>query len=248
MLVHKVNKVQTKGVKALDMKLIEKIKKLLALSESSNENEAKVAMLKAQELLIKHKLSIKEVKEIKITNDSIKEKVSSISFRQGKWKAQLGDLIAENFGCYQYFKRGTSRTIAFFGKEEDILVCNIVLEYAVDCINSSVRKLKYRYFKDGYSTRGLENDYALGFINGLEKMFEEQKRKNEKWGLVLVKDAEVVEAYNNINFKGSINTDTSFKGHSDAFYQGKEEGENFSISDKITEGDSKEQLALVENN
>ena len=42
----------------MDEKLIEKIKKLLALSESSNENEAKIAMLKAQELLAKHKLSI----------------------------------------------------------------------------------------------------------------------------------------------------------------------------------------------
>lgn len=235
-------------MKILDVKLIEKIKKLLALSESSNENEAKVAMLKAQELLVKHKLSIKEVKEYKINNTSIKEKVSNISFRQGKWKAKLGDIIAENFGSYQYFRRGTSRTIAFFGKEEDILVCNIVLEYAVDCILSAVKKMRYQYYKDGYSTKGLENDYALGFINGLEKMFEEQKKNNQEWGLVLVKDAEVVEAYNNINFKGSIDTNTSFQGYSEAYYQGKEDGEKFSISDKITEGENEEQLTLSASN
>jgi uncharacterized protein YoaH (UPF0181 family) len=35
-------------------KIVEKIQKLLALSESSNENEAKLSMLKAQELLAKH--------------------------------------------------------------------------------------------------------------------------------------------------------------------------------------------------
>ncbi len=232
----------------MNVKLVEKIKKLLALSESSNENEAKVAMLKVQELLVKHKLSIKEVKEYKIINTSIKEKVSKVSFRQGKWKAQLGSVIAENFGCYQYFKRGTSRTIAFFGNEEDIIVCNIVLEYAVECITNTVKRLRYQYFKDGYSTKGLENDYALGFINGLEEMFEEQKKKNQEWGLVLAKDVEVVKAYNNINFKGSINTDTSFQGHSEAYYQGKEDGEKFRNTDKIAEGETEEQLTISMTN
>ena len=47
----------------MDTKVIEKIQKLLALSESSNENEAHAAMLRAQALLAKHKLSLKEVKE-----------------------------------------------------------------------------------------------------------------------------------------------------------------------------------------
>ena len=182
----------------MDEKLIEKIKKLLALSESSNENEAKIAMLKAQELLAKHKLSIKEIKDYKIADDSIREKISSISFRQGKWKAKLGGLISENFGCYQYFKTNKSQTIAFFGREEDIIVCNIVLEYAVDSILSTVKSLRYQYFREGYSS--------------------------------------------NIKFKGSINTNTSFKGYTEAYEKGKEDGEKFSISNKITEGKTEDEL------
>ena len=35
----------------------EKIRKLLALAESENENEAKAALLKARELMAEHKLS-----------------------------------------------------------------------------------------------------------------------------------------------------------------------------------------------
>lgn len=121
----------------MDIKLIEKIKKLLALSESSNKHEAESALLKAQELLAKHKLSIKEVKEFKINNSAIKEKISNITFTKAKWKAQLARLIADNFGCYFYFKVRYSKAITFFGREEDITVCNIVLEYAIDCINSA---------------------------------------------------------------------------------------------------------------
>lgn len=228
----------------MDIKVVKKIKKLLALSESSNENEAKVSLLKAQELLAKHKLSLKEVKDFKIYNSAIKEKISAVSFTKAKWKAKLARLIADNFGCYYYFKLRRTHTIAFFGREEDIIVCNIVLEYAVDCINSTVKRLRYQYSRDGYSTKGLENDYALGFIKGLNNMFEEQKKANQEWGLVLVKDAEVVEAHENIEFKGTVNTNTQFQGYTSVYYQGCEDGEKFSISDKIAEGEVENEPTL----
>lgn len=229
----------------MDIKIIEKIKKLLALSESSNENEAQLSLLKAQELLVKHKLSLKEVREFKVYNSEIKEKRSNVSFTKAKWKAKLGRLIAENFGCYMYYKTHRTQTITFFGREEDIIICTIVLEYAIDSINSKVRRLRYQYSKDGYSTRGVENDYALGFISGLAEKFEEQKRKNQEWGLILVKDKEVTEAHENIKFKGSINTSTKFQGHDDAYYEGQDDGKQFSISDKIAEEQTEEQLALA---
>lgn len=43
-------------------KIIEKIKKLLALTDSPYADEAEAAMLKAQELLLKHGLSIVNAK------------------------------------------------------------------------------------------------------------------------------------------------------------------------------------------
>ncbi|KAB3535652.1 DUF2786 domain-containing protein [Alkaliphilus pronyensis] len=221
----------------MNAKIVEKIKKLLALSESSNEYEAQLSMLKAQELLVRHKLSLKEVRESKIYDSKIKEKVSKVSFTKAKWKAQLAKLIADNFGCYCYFKTRRTHTIAFFGRDEDIDICNIVLEYAVDCIDSKVKRLRYIQVRDGYSTKGLENDYALGFINGLQKKYEEQKRVNQDWGLILVKDREVVEAHSQINFKKRININTSFRGFSDVYYEGCEDGKKFSIADKITDSD-----------
>lgn len=42
----------------------EKIKKLLALSESSNEHEAKAALLKARELMAEHKISMSDTMEV----------------------------------------------------------------------------------------------------------------------------------------------------------------------------------------
>lgn len=47
----------------MDTAVILEVKKLLALGESSNEHEAKLAIFRAQELLAKHKLPLKEIKE-----------------------------------------------------------------------------------------------------------------------------------------------------------------------------------------
>lgn len=228
----------------MDIKIVAKIQKLLALSESSNEHEAHLAMLKAQELLAKHKLSLKEVKELSVYNSAIKDKVTTISFKKAKWKALLAKLIANNFGCYTYFKVRNTNMIAFFGREEDIAICNIVLEYAVDSINSKVKRLRYEYSRNGYSTKGLENDYALGFIKGLSKKYEEQNKTNQEWGLVLAKDEEVVEAFGRKRFSRSYNANIEFQGYSDVYHEGRKDGSKFNISDKITEGEEPAVLSL----
>jgi hypothetical protein len=62
---------------------------------------------------------------------------------------------------------------------------------------------------------------------------------------VLVKDKEVVEAHDNIKFRRKINTDAHFQGYALAFEQGIDDGQKFSISDKIAENDTEKTLELV---
>lgn len=220
-------------------KIINKIKKLLALSESSNEHEAKVALIKSQELLIKHKLSIKDIKEYKDIKINVIENKTNVSFTKAKWKGRLAYVIGENFGCYSYFKTRRNNTVTFMGKDEDVTVCTIVLDYAIDCINNSIKKLKYQYYKKHSTVKGLENDYALGFIEGLENAFEKQKMSNQEWGLVLVKDQAVIDRYKGMKFKGSLNISRNFKGFNEVYQQGIEDGKKFSITDKVEEGEEK---------
>lgn len=221
----------------MENRIISKIKKLFALSESSNEHEAKAALIKAQELLMKHKLSIKEIKEYQYIKINVIENKTNVSFTKAKWKGRLAYIIAENFGCYSYFKTMKNNTVAFMGKDEDVTVCTIVLEYAIDCINNTVKKLKYQYYKKYNTTKGLENDYALGFIEGLENAFEKQKISNQEWDIVLVKDQAVIDRYNDMKFKVSINMSTKFKGFNEVYEQGVQDGEKFSITDKVAEGE-----------
>lgn len=76
-------------------------------------------------------------------------------------------------------------------------------------------------------------------------MFEEQKRQNQEWGLVLIKDQEVIDAYKNINFRGTIDINTNFEGFNEVYQEGCKDGEKFSISDKIANDNLNETLKIL---
>lgn len=213
--------------------IIVKIKKLLALSESSNENESKNALLKAQELLIKNKLSMEDIKENETEKVEVSTEITDITFTRAKWKSRLADVIADNFCCYNYILRSGTNRIVFMGKKEDVLVCKIVYSYAIESIKSTVKRMQYHFYKRRISVRGLETDYALGFIEGLKKSFEEQKSKNQEWGLVIIKDSKVVEEYKKITFTKTANFNSKYSGFSKAYEAGEKDGKRFNISDRI---------------
>lgn len=213
--------------------IIEKINKLLALSESDNEHESQLAMLKAQELLLKHKLSLREVRGYKHYTSPIVEKATIITFKKTTYKPLLAMLIAENYNCYTYLNTINNHRVIFYGREEDASIAATVLEYAVSFIETKVRKLRYQYYKNGYSTKGLENDYALGFVAGLEKSFARQVESNKEYQLVLAKDEDLKNKYEKLELNKTIYFSQKLKGFTEEYYEGVKDGQNFSISNKL---------------
>jgi hypothetical protein len=127
-----------KGVVKINTTIIFRIKKLLALR------------VKAQGLLEKHKLLLREVEECNDLKINVIENKTNITFTKAKWNGRLAYGIAENLGCYSFFRTNRTHAIIFMGRDEDVTVCTIALEYAVDCINSIVKKLRYEYSKIDY--------------------------------------------------------------------------------------------------
>ena len=220
----------------MDENVILKIKKLLALSNSSNENESKNAMLKAQRLMLEHKLTMRDIESHEEIN--ISSEKTNIRFRVAKWKAELARVIASNFGTKLYYTdcRAGSKTINFFGKEEDVTLCGIMMEYAVKCIKNDSKKLINKLKKDKrwkHFDRA-KTDYALGFIQGLKERFEEQLSQNEEWGLVLQIDPIVVEKYEEMSKDWKkVSVTEKFNNNAGIYNRGREEGKKFDISDKI---------------
>lgn len=214
--------------------IITKIQNLLQLAKSSNENEAKNAMLLAQKLLMRHKLSMKEVEEADVEEVVIEQHGTGCTYTKATWKGTLANIIADNFGCYTFVRKYYSKEVCFLGKDDDIQVCNIVFKYALEVIKIESNKFKNKYKKEGKSTVGVENTYAVAFIKGLMDAFEEQKSQHQEWGLVLIKDIRVTEAYENMNLKeGKRPKNLTTLSDAEIYKKAYEEGKSFSVSDKI---------------
>lgn len=211
----------------------EKIKKLLALSESSNEHEAKAALLKAKQLMIEHKIKESDLDEGKLEVVCLTSNLT-YSVRRDVWIGHLANVIADNYLCRAVVSRKygcQTRTSEFYGLPDDAEICLKVFEYAVDCIKSECDRIKKE--NRGYSAnfrKSLCNGYALGFIDGLQELFEEQSEVNkEKWGLVPVMSDEVAHSIDGFEVK-------SEKVSASSIYNaaGYAAGKNFNMGNKVT--------------
>lgn len=82
---------------------IEKIKKCLALSASSNEHEAEIALRQAQALMAKHGIDEAEMLAAGVSETYAK----AGALRQpANWETRLAGRVADAFGCSIVFKGG----------------------------------------------------------------------------------------------------------------------------------------------
>lgn len=207
----------------INEKIVDRIKKLLALSESDNEHEAQSAMVKAQELMAKHNL---EMKDINVTKSDVIRNESE-NAANATWKHWLGNLIADNFRCKLYVQnyRRTQRLV-FLGLKEDAEIALLIYEYALKVITKGANRVYREFKKLGYETRGIRNSYVRGFIDGLEEKFEDQKQAEKEYALVLYTPKEVREIFENMtlgearesNFKCSYDPEAVRSGYVDGKY------------------------------
>ena len=148
--------------------VIEKIQKLFALSESTNENEATLAMEKAHKLLTQYDLSIADI----TTNKSdIKEHILTTSGRVDSWKVLLYNAIADLNYCRILKSTYNHSTVIFIvGKEINIIATRTFLEYIENTIDRMVKE-QYGKGKDYIES------YKLGLALRLIKRIKELKYK-----------------------------------------------------------------------
>lgn len=184
----------------------EKIKKLLALSGSPNEGEAKAALLKARQLMAKHKLSEKDLKHL--DNQKVKHVTTTCNYTTltNAWACSLGITIAEHYCCHCFGSRTPgckTNYVGFVGLEDDVEVCERVFRYAYDFVVSEAKRETKR-FKDiwtGKQLREAREAYGFGFAYGVQEAFKQQDEENQEWALVMKTPTEVKEEVQRQNWK-----------------------------------------------
>ncbi len=208
----------------------DKIRKLLALAQSPEEAEAKAALLRARELMAKHKLTEADLEEAK--KRAVRNVLTDItcSKRRDPWIINLAAVIGESYCCegYRNHTKGCqTQTAGFIGLEDDVEICVTIFKYAVDCIRAGVKAIKKEL--DGYSPWYIKqqcDSYGFGFVNGVEKALKGQdEEKHDDWGLVLVMPKEVQEASQYLGkeeFRSRSEEAIDPKAYAQGYEQGKE--------------------------
>lgn len=186
----------------VEEKMIERIRKMLAKTTNNpSAEEAQTALLMAQELMAKHGLTMKDFEVAKQASKEVIQGEATDWTKLPWWYKKLSTILADNFRCYTFWRNsGRHQKLIFMGVKEDVEVCQTLFNYSILFVTQQAVKLRKKARKEGNSTDGLMNDYVSGFLSGLSDRYQEQVKKND-WGLILVKDAELITQYEAMTIK-----------------------------------------------
>ena len=205
----------------------DKIKKLLALGTSPNENEAKAALLKARELMAKYKMSDADFEDVKKAELKHMECDVKWTTDSGEiWLAELCKVIADNYCCVAAWMttKGTrTHALRISGMTGDVEICKAAVEYAVGFVRGNIKAIQRKYYQQDPKT--IASSYAKGFIIGLDIAFDQQKEEHPEWALVVVKPEEVSNYEDKLGNKSVKTKKTGF--NATAYSRGVNDGVAF---------------------
>ncbi len=169
-----------------DASIVERIKKLLALATSSNENESTAAAEKASLLLAQYNLSLADLgpnHHEEIDEDSVETTSKFVT-----WKMMLLSGIADANGC-SAMRNTYNGNMFLVGTSTNLIVCKHLYEYLSSAIE---KRAKYRKGNG----RGLAylNAFRVGCATRLRQRLLEQKQEMEKSGIAGSGDAAATPA------------------------------------------------------
>lgn len=221
--------------------LIEKIKKLLSLSENNpNEHEAAAAAEKARELLeayeiAEHELSEKPEEVTEAIHNTHKSKIP-------QWLLRLANTTAKHFNCeiiFHYKRYERSAFIKFLGTPTDIEIATYTFTY----LKRTIEEMSKNILPDnGASTRRFRESYRSGIVQGISNnLFVLRKKHNDtlkpemqtrSGDLILVKK-DAIQNYKRIRYPNLKTKTNSYNPEYDAFNRGREHGKGISINSAI---------------
>lgn len=234
------------------------IQKLLALSESTNEHEAVLALRKARELLTRHGLTMSDIRS---NTEESKGATSRVDFGKKvcpSWMVSLGTIVGEFFDCKTLY---TPSQVVFIGVKQDVEIA----AYSFTTARDRIEWLAYvrtgentERFKaqKGFSPRQLtganhpktwRNSWMSGFLSGLSSKLESVKQEQDEQietgtAIVLAKN-QIIQSVLDSQFsnRGSFQTSMT-RSNSSALRQGEADGREFSLSLGIETSSSNRRL------
>lgn len=178
-------------MKASKEKIIDKIRKLLKLSESPNVNESQRAIMKAQQLAVKNGIEISHIKDEK--QDAVIDCFTDPLSRIPLYQKRISTVLASNFRVLIVRERildheglKLKEIMQVIGLPEDVIIYKQVYAYTIESyrllLNAFLKDYKKRYPRRKIK-QNLKNDYMIGFLSGLIYCFRQNIQEH---GLMVI--------------------------------------------------------------
>ena len=151
-------------------KILDRVKKLLALSTSSNVNEAANAAAAAQRLMLEHKLTeidVSDIQDDEGMNATWTARIFELSLGasgfSSRWKFVLVTAVARAFFCEAVGLRvGQRRKVRIVGRKEDVEIAARVFRYLHAEINRLAKiEIESIDWEEGVFQFGLDMDSGI---------------------------------------------------------------------------------------
>jgi hypothetical protein len=215
--------------------IIEKIMKVLALSQSPNQNEAAAALARAQRMLYKHNLKMEDIENY---NRKEKNKYTYKRLKLGsnrRWRILLASVIARNFLC-ESVQAGKSQYVDIVGTEENIQVVLQVIPFVERQIDM-MSELAFGRQGIGSKTKW-KDSFCRGAKDTIETRLKESKESFMLEGetskaLIVQTELEIKEELPRIFGKIFYKTQRRKPVYTSAYEEGKRQGHNVKIFKEI---------------
>jgi hypothetical protein len=217
--------------------IIAKMKKLFSLAKSDNPNEAKVAMERAQDMMIKHNIEMREVKA-----DNTYTSAESDGFKRESMEDKYINSILTNYFYVDIVKGGTrygEKRFTYVGEASNVEMAMYVRDYLLRTFQTLWKKYKKEHNLQSSS----KQSFYLGLFKGFcAKMEEQLAQAVESYGkeLVLVKDPKVEEKVQEM-FPNASKMPSKKVRNSDpgAYNDGFEKGKKINVNRGVGDGGAK---------
>jgi hypothetical protein len=164
--------------------LVQKIQKILALTNSDNPHESDLAMARAQELCIKYNIDLAAIQlekpEESKVEPIIREDLELDAARKSITQTYVTDIIQNFFGTKVLYhgNRWSGQKLIFIGTKQDIENSKYINSY----LNAKFMELWRNYYKNTPNVRLEERgSYISGLARGLSDKLQETQKKTENF-------------------------------------------------------------------
>lgn len=222
-------------------KIIDRVKKLLELAKSPEPEEAKAALLKAQELMMKYNINLTDAELNERNTDSVvtKSYIFHKKLKRQQHHLNIASLLAHNFRTKTYY---SNLGIYFVGFEEDATTCVLLMDFLVQFIENAFpiflkedkKKNPLKYYGEGQSySKFIKRSWISGFVSGLAQAFED-RLIDKSYEIMVITPTAVEEAYNELTLRTVSHKPRYEQKDRSAYTQGFEKGKSCMDAREIT--------------